>query len=172
MTTVASQITSLTVVYTIGYSGADQRKHQSSASLAIVQGIHRRPVNSPHKWPVTRKMFPFHDVIMKTLWTLHSMEIVPCQQTAGSATEDQRISHQTSLRFSDQWRLSLSHICLTHWGREKIVAILPTIFQMHISCFMFHASYQINFGRENIFRFNKYNRKPNASDAYAWVNTE
>ena len=44
--------------------GADQRKHQSSASLAFVRGIHRRPVNSPHKGPVTRKMFPFDDVIM------------------------------------------------------------------------------------------------------------
>ena len=43
---------------------ADQRKHQSSASLAFVWGIHRRPVNSPHKWPVTRKMFAFDDVIM------------------------------------------------------------------------------------------------------------
>ena len=41
-----------------------QRNHQSSASLAFVWGIHRGPVNSPHKWPVTRKMFPFDDVIM------------------------------------------------------------------------------------------------------------
>ena len=40
------------------------RKYQSSASLAFVRGIHRWPVNSPHKWPVTRKMFPFDDVIM------------------------------------------------------------------------------------------------------------
>ena len=64
MTTMASQITSLTVVYSIVYSDADQRKHQSSASLAFVRGIHREPVNSPHKWPVTRKMFPFNDVIM------------------------------------------------------------------------------------------------------------
>ena len=47
------------------YSDADQRKHQSSASLVFVRGIHRWPVNSPHKWPVTRKMFPFDDVIMK-----------------------------------------------------------------------------------------------------------
>ena len=39
-------------------------KHQSSASLAFVLGIHRWPVNSPHKGPVTRKMFPFDDVIM------------------------------------------------------------------------------------------------------------
>ena len=43
-----------------------QRKHQSSASLAFVRRIHRGPVNSPHKGPVTRKMFPFDDVIMGT----------------------------------------------------------------------------------------------------------
>ena len=64
MSTIASQITSLTIVYSSVYSGADQRKPQSSASLAFVRGIHRGPVNSPHKWPVTRKMFPFDDVIM------------------------------------------------------------------------------------------------------------
>ena len=64
MTTMASQITSLTVVYSIVYSDANQRKHQSSASLAFVWGIHWGPVNSPHKWPVTRKMFPLDDVIM------------------------------------------------------------------------------------------------------------
>ena len=44
----------------------DQRNLQSSASLAFVWGIHRLPVNSRHKWPVTRKMFPFDDVIMKS----------------------------------------------------------------------------------------------------------
>ena len=61
---IASQITSLTIVYSAVSSGADQRKHQSSASLVFVRGIHRGPVNSPHKRPVTRKMFPFDDVIM------------------------------------------------------------------------------------------------------------
>ena len=64
MGVMVSQITSLTIVYSTIYSGADQRKHQSSASLAFVWGIHRWPVNSPHKWPVTRKMFPFDDVII------------------------------------------------------------------------------------------------------------
>ena len=64
MDTIASQITSLTIVYSIVYSSTDLSKHQSSASLAFVWGIHRRPVNSPHKGPVTRKMFPFDDVIM------------------------------------------------------------------------------------------------------------
>ena len=60
----ASQITSLTIVYTTVYSGTDQRKQQSSASLAFVWEIHRWPVNSQHKRPVTREMFPFDDIIM------------------------------------------------------------------------------------------------------------
>ena len=67
MSTMASQITSFTIVYSTVYSGTDQRKHQSSASLAFVRGIHLSPVNSPHKGPVTRKMFPFDEVIMTGL---------------------------------------------------------------------------------------------------------
>ena len=58
------QITSLTIVYSTVYWGANQRKRQSSTSLVFVRGIHRWPVNSPHKVPVTQKMFPFDDVIM------------------------------------------------------------------------------------------------------------
>ena len=71
MDAIASRITSLTIVYSTVYSDADQRKQQSSASLAFLRGIHRGPANSSHKWPVTRKMFPFDDVIMdlKT-WSL------------------------------------------------------------------------------------------------------
>ena len=53
------------------YSRANQRKHQSSASLAIVWGIHRWPVNSRHKGPVTRKMFSFDDVIMPSLLCIY-----------------------------------------------------------------------------------------------------
>ena len=64
MGAIASQIPSLTIVYSTVYSGAYQSKHQSSATLAFVWGIHRGPVNSPHKWPATRKMFPFDDVIV------------------------------------------------------------------------------------------------------------
>ena len=67
MSAMASQITSLAIVYSTVYSGTDHRKHQSSALLSFVRGIHRWPVNSPHKWPVTRKMFPFDDVIMKPI---------------------------------------------------------------------------------------------------------
>ena len=70
MGTMASQLTSLAIVYLTVYSGTDERKHQSSASLAFVRGIRWGPVNSPHKWPVTRKMFPFDHVIMitRSLW--------------------------------------------------------------------------------------------------------
>ena len=64
MSAIASQINSLTFVYSTVYSGADQRKHQSSESLAFVRGIHLWSLNSPHKWPVTRQMFTFDDIIM------------------------------------------------------------------------------------------------------------
>ena len=60
----ASQITGVSIVYSTICSGADQWNHQSSASLAFVRWIHRWPVNSPHKGPVTRKKIPFDDVIM------------------------------------------------------------------------------------------------------------
>ena len=64
MSAMASQITSLTIVYSTVYSGADQSIHQNSASLAFVRGIHRWMVNSKHKGSVMRKMFPVNDVII------------------------------------------------------------------------------------------------------------
>ena len=68
MSAMAFQITGVQIVYSTVCSVADQRKHQSFASLAFVRGIHRWPVNSPHKGPVTRrKMFPFDDVIMSSI---------------------------------------------------------------------------------------------------------
>ena len=66
MGAIASQINSLTIADSIVYSDADQRKQQSSASLAFVRGFHRGPVNSPHKWPVTWKCFH----LMTSSWTL------------------------------------------------------------------------------------------------------
>ena len=76
----ASQITSITIIYSTINSGADQRKHQNSSSLAFVRGIQRWPVNSPHKWPVTQKMFSFDDVIsekceitLKNIWNLRGL---------------------------------------------------------------------------------------------------
>ena len=66
MGTMASQITGVSVVHAIVCSGVDQRKHQNS--LASVRGIHLWPVNSPHKRPVTRNIFPFDYVIMFMRW--------------------------------------------------------------------------------------------------------
>ena len=61
----ASQITSITIVYSTVYSRRRSKKASKlRASLAFVWGIHWSPVNSPHKGQVTRKMFPFDDVIM------------------------------------------------------------------------------------------------------------
>ena len=61
MSTMVSQITGVMIVCSGVCSGADQIKHQSSALLAVVRGIHRWPVNSHHKGPVPRKMFPLDD---------------------------------------------------------------------------------------------------------------
>ena len=66
MSIVASHMTSISIVCSNVYSGAYQREHESSALLAFVRGIRRWPVDSPHKGPVTREMFPFDDIIMSS----------------------------------------------------------------------------------------------------------
>ena len=67
MSVMASQITGVLIVCSNVCSGADHRKHQSSAPLAFVRWIHWWPVDSPHKGPVIWKMFPFDDVIMRAI---------------------------------------------------------------------------------------------------------
>ena len=111
MDEIASQITSLTIVYSIVYSDADQRKHQSSVSPAFVRGIHRGPVNSPHKWPVTRKMFPFDDVIM--LWFILCSTGSQCSSFNTSA-----ICHISPARTQCEWHYSgsvLTETLSAHW---------------------------------------------------------
>ena len=105
MSAMASQITSLTIVYSTVYSGADQRKYQSSASLAFVQGIPRWTGNSPHKWSVTRKMFPFDDVIMCRI----------CNQHGDLSGWPSKVCAQTSLLEND--------LC---WSmKRKSMSIIP-----------------------------------------------
>ena len=103
MDAMASQITIHTIVYSIVYSGADQRKHQSSASLAFVSEIHRWPVNSPHKGPVTRKMFPFDDVTMNV----------------SGYYVDIRFSRQTSPLGQDMMRRYSEHSYNTNMVRSR-----------------------------------------------------
>ena len=97
---IASQIISLTVVFSTFYSDADQRKHQNSASLAFVRAIRRGPVNSPHRWPVTRKMFPFDDAIM--VWVgLHTSSFTQIIQGYFSTNGTIISSHQYQLTHCD-----------------------------------------------------------------------
>ena len=101
----ASQITSLAIVYSTVYSGADQSKYRSSASMAFVWGIHRGPVNSPHKWPVTRKVFPFDDVIMNEN-TLYNHRLV---------FSEEHFYHSLRI-FTETHRLVCASLCIqTTW---------------------------------------------------------
>ena len=91
MDAIASQITSLTIVFSTVYSDANQRKHEISVSKAFVHGIHQGPVNSLHKWPVMRKIFPFDDVIMLYLVSNscgpHHFRICVCIKSLEGANE-------------------------------------------------------------------------------------
>ena len=80
MSAMASQINSLAIVCSIFCSGADQRKHQSSESLAFLRGIHQWPLDFPTKGPVTRKMYPFDDVIMlsRKAFPCHDVSCFSC----------------------------------------------------------------------------------------------
>ena len=127
MTTMASQITSLAIVYSIVYSDADQRKHQSSASLAFVRGIHRGPVNSPHKWPVTRKMFPFDDLFMvwglSNLAFLNQIRLNPINQSINQSIVTAFLYGMTPLVlwiWNLTWYHKNSFIC--HWSQIVLCA--------------------------------------------------
>ena len=152
MGAMASLITSLTSVYPTVHPGADQRMHQSSASLAFVRGIHRRPVNSTHKWPVTRKIFPFDDVVMYTSWLLRQhmddrtlwgnrgryKASVQNHQAFYTVRIIYMYNHWVVLRipFSPQSvhivmiKQSTSNFCafVTYSGRDQIITTFQTIF--------------------------------------------
>ena len=64
MSTMSSQITGASIACSNVCSGAHKKTHQNSASLTFVKGIQQSPVDSPHKGPVTQKLFPFDDIIM------------------------------------------------------------------------------------------------------------
>ena len=74
MGTIASQITSQ--LFTQPFIQTQIKENiKAPRHWPLCGGIHRGPVNSPHKWPVTRKMFPFHDVIMMTLRGVFRFEV-------------------------------------------------------------------------------------------------
>ena len=112
MGTIASQITSLTIVYSTVYPDADQRKHQSSASLAFVRVIHRGLLNSPHKWPVTQKMFPFNDVIMDSCIQAPQEFILNFVTVDGHGIKSKKwkMAEVKEVRQNDKWIYPLSVI--------------------------------------------------------------
>ena len=128
MSMMALQITSLTIVYSTVYSGADQRKHQSSTSLAFVRRIHRRSVNSPHKWPVMQKMFPFDDVIMIN-WCLDHFLQNGCRWVPQNCIEEKSIllhvmawCCQATRYYPSQWgpkSMSLYGMTRLRWVKQK-----------------------------------------------------
>ena len=124
MNSLASQITSLTIVYSTVYSRADQRKHQSSTSLAFVWGIHRWPVNSPHKWPVTQKMFPFHDVIVFRCW---KPTLKLKKGSVGCLTPDiLRWMFVTRYAFYSNWRCNTVRVVWCLFGASASATITMT----------------------------------------------
>ena len=116
--TKASQFTSLTIVYWTAYSDADERKHQSPASLAFVRGIHWGPVNSRHKWPATRKIFPFDGVIMcKKLALLRWSHII----TQPSITSYCIYWPQNHVRHIVIWLMSIKKCLMWNaWFKTKL----------------------------------------------------
>ena len=81
MSVMASQITGVSIVCSTVCSSTDQRKHQSSASLAFVRGIHRWPVDSPHQGAVTPKRVLFDAIMM-----FHPPYTCRCQLCVPSST--------------------------------------------------------------------------------------
>ena len=134
MGAIASQITSLTIVYSTVYSGVDQ----SSASLAFVWGIHRRPVNSPHKWPVTRKMFPFDDVIMiiytsgcLVYWRMYAslnIDVLNIIHSLNSLTHRYSRQNRTSSTYSGCMKKTNEQLSNLQQWRKKRISII------HIMC--------------------------------------
>ena len=121
MSAMASKITNITIVYSSVYSDADQRKHQSSAPLAFVREIHRWPVNSPHKRPVTRKMFPFDDVI---IWL------------PGIASQKKRAWTYTMRQPSERFRLIFfPNIHSQYWIDNS--AVITTYTEWREGCILF-----------------------------------
>ena len=114
MSAMASQITRVSIVCPIIYSGTGQRNHQSSASLPFVRGIHRSPVDPPHKGTGTRKMFSFDNVIMEN-YTYIIFQSSTATHFKYSGTG--RTCYVTRI----WWRWAKQGV--QHWRKKRIIVI-------------------------------------------------
>ena len=86
MSAMASQIICISIVCSSVGSTADQRKHRSFASLAFVRGIHRWPVNSPHKRPETQKMLTSSCKIWTWYRRIYEVQVLQLNKNMNSWT--------------------------------------------------------------------------------------
>ena len=150
------QITGVTLVYSTVCSEADQWKHQSYASLAFVRGIHLWSVNSLHKGPITRKMFPFDDVILlshdiqveqrammqRFTQLLHQLlpPSVADRLTSGEKVEPESFSHVT-IYFSDI--VSFTNLSAESSSHE-IVDLLNDLYSIFDTILDKHDTYKVS----------------------------
>ena len=181
MSTMASQITSLTIVYSTVYSGAGQRKHQSFASLAFVRGIHRWPVNFPHKGPVAWKMFPFDDVIMIQIKSHESVNIFGPSTRSGYQSAGLLIQKINNTKWMIDWLarwhifpIIWHHLDLFSWASKSVYHEISWIHEparYRLSAILFRpqciktANYIPMFQSNNEWIAN-INRKLNVSNFY------
>ena len=111
-------------------------------SLAFVWEIHRRPLNSPHKGPVTRKMFPFDDVIMcesKIRWRRKQNIRITLPKICDSETRlATSIHYWSSVRTFHWWPVDLHHRGTTMWNTFPCHDVISTL---HDKAFWWQALY-------------------------------
>ena len=144
MSAMASQITGVSIVCSAVCLGGDQRKHQGSASLAFVGGIHRWPMDSPHKGPVTRKVFPFDDVIMRvgpechthnglSHWILNWHDLISISMTSCSKKPFTEQYYTLSHYWNCTWLPVDDFVKKQHIRTCRICNLL--LLKIHITCF-------------------------------------
>ena len=91
-----------------------KEKNQSSASLALVRGINRWPVNSPHKGPVTRKMFPFDDVIMNSVYPKPVNKLINALRPSNPKPKHEPVMIQLKRGRVNKWKLRRNFSTIWH----------------------------------------------------------
>ena len=157
MSVMASQITGVLMGCSNVSSGADQRKHQSSMSLAFVRGIFWWQVNSPQKGPVTQKMFPFDDIIVEL------RENLPCYNNTAAATApfsaaelssfSQNFHHWLQRKLSKWWLPTQPMMEISSWWQFLFQCWSPTLkrklplrWNFHIKFFPIFAVFVFHVG--------------------------
>ena len=143
MSAIVYQITGVSIVYSTVCSSADERKHQSSASLSFVTGNHQLPVDSLHKGPVTRQMFPLDDVIYVVVVRMQIYGLVkdcsissalatkilqPCTKASKGGLLTSRDNH-TTIQYC---KLSFSHLKIQNLRNACHVLSLHALVSTHL----------------------------------------